>query len=127
LFSVVRITNQTNQIKMLGIEKLKEVLVALIRIGNKVDSVTQDGFQLLTDGAALLPNVTDLIVVLKNGKEAVAQLKDLDPLEREDLLLELQDELDLADDKLEVVIEKGFVAINAVVDFGGAVKDALKK
>lgn len=109
---------------MLGTEKLKLVLVAAVKVADKIDVVTQDGFQVVSDSVALIPNLSDLVVVLKDGKAAVAELKDLDADERTDLLDTIKEELDLIDDKLENVIEKVLVAVNAIADAVVAIREA---
>ena len=110
----------------LGVENLKKVLVATLHLANKIDEVTQDGFQPFSDLAALLPNLVDGVSVIKNAKDAWAEFKDLDEAEREEILAYVKEEFDIADDILEGVIEKALDTISAVADLVVTLRDALK-
>jgi len=111
----------------MGTESLKKVLAAVLHLANKIDAVTQDGFQPLSDLVALLPNLVDGVVLIKEGKEAWLEFQDLDDEERADVDAFIQAEFDIADEKLEEVIESALDAIVAVADVIDKVKDALAK
>lgn len=111
---------------MLGIEELKKVLAALVAVGMKVEQVTEDGFQVLSDSLALLPNVMDLVLVIKDGKDAWMQFNDLDDAERDEVLTFIKDKFDLDDDEVEDVVETGLDLIFSAGEFVGKLK-ALKE
>ena len=111
----------------MGVEKLKKVLAAVLHLANKIDLVTADGFQPLSDLVALLPNLVDGVMLIKDGKEAWLEFQDLDDEERVELDAFIQAEFDIADEKLEEVIESALDAIVAVADVIDKVKDALAK
>ena len=111
---------------MLGIENLKKVLSFVLRLANKVDEVTQDGFQ-WQDAVSLFPNLIDAIGVVKSGKDAYNEFLELDDAEKDELLDFIQTEFDIADEDLEDVVESAFDTIFAVADTVQKVKAALKK
>lgn len=110
----------------LGTEKLKVVLKAVLHLANAVDEVTQDGFQ-VTDLVALLPNLLDGVSIIKNGKDALAEFKELDVLEKQEVLDFVKAEFDIADDKLEDVVETALGVIESVSELIVKIKVALKK
>lgn len=112
---------------MLGIENLKKVLAATLHLANRVDQVTQDGFQPLTDLVALLPNLVDGVSLIKNGKDALAEFKELDATEKKEILAFVKAEFDIADDKLEDVVETAFEVIESVSVLIVKITVALKK
>jgi hypothetical protein len=111
----------------LGIENLKKVVAAVLHLANKVDLVTQDGFQPLSDIVALLPNLAEGVTLIKDGRDAWAEFEDMDAVEREELLAFVKEEFDIADDKLESVIETAFDTIDQVAVLIAEVKEALAK
>ena len=111
----------------LGVENLSKVLVTTVHLFNKIDEVTQDGYQVLADSIALLPNLVDVVGVVKNGKMAYAEFLDLDDEEKVEVLAIVQKEFDLNDDVLEVIIEKALLWLENGVDLGLEIRDALKK
>lgn len=112
---------------MLGIENLKKVVVAAVHLANKIDEITQDGFQPLGDLVSLLPNLADSIGVIKNGRDAWKEFQDLDDAERDEVLAVVKEEFDIDDDQLEDIVESAFDTIDAVGDFIQKVRLALKK
>jgi len=111
---------------MLGILNLKKVVVAILHLANKVDLVTRDGIQ-WTDAVALFPNIVDGVALIKNGKDALAEFKELDAVEKAELLDFVKVEFDLADDKLEDVVETALGVIESVSELIVKIKVALKK
>jgi len=111
----------------LGVDNLTKVLVATISLMNKLDEVTQDGYQLVPDSIALFPNLVDVIGVIKNGKTAYLEFLDLDEDEKGEVYATVKAKFDLLDDKLEDVVEKAFVLIEDAAVLIFAVQDALKK
>jgi hypothetical protein len=111
----------------LGVDNLKKVLVAVLHLANKIDSITQDGFQPVSDLVALVPNLVDGVSIIKNGKDALAEFKELDVLEKQEVLDFVKVEFDLADDVLEDVVESALGVIKSVSELVVKIKVALKK
>lgn len=109
----------------MGVENLKKVLAALVAVGMKVEQVTEDGFQVLSDSLSLLPNVIDLVLLIKNGKDAWLEYNDLDDIERDEVLAFIKEKFDLEDDQVEDIIETGLDLIFSAGEFVGKLK-ALK-
>jgi hypothetical protein len=110
----------------LGTENLKKVLLFAIKLSEKVDEITQDGFQ-WQDAVSLFPNLVDAIGVVKLAKDAYVEFLDLDEDEKNDVLAYVKAEFDIADDKLEAVVESALLVVVNVADLISVVKDALKK
>lgn len=111
----------------LGIENLKKVLAAVLHIANKVDELTQDGFQLVPDSLALLPNLVDALSLIKNGRDAWLEFEELDVQERIEVVDFVKAEFDIEDDKLEEVVEVALDTIESVAILVDTIKLALKK
>lgn len=111
----------------IGVENLKKVLGAVLHLSNKLDEVTKDGFQPVADLVALFPALADGVVLIKSGKEAWVEFQDLDDEEQVEINAYIKAEFDIADDKLEAVIESALLSIEAVADTVEKVRDALKK
>jgi hypothetical protein len=110
----------------LGTTNLKKVLLFAIKLSEKVDEVTVDGFQ-WSDAVALFPNLVEAIGVVKSAKDAYAEFLDLDEEEKDDVLAYVRDEFDIADDKLEDVVETALLVVSNVAELIVKVKAALKK
>lgn len=111
----------------LGIDALKKTVEALVNIGINVDRVTQDGLQPLQDGLALIPNLVDVVSIVKNGKAAWDEFQDLDDDEKDDLMADLSEKLNLADDKLEAVVESAFELLLSAGILLDDIREALKE
>lgn len=99
---------------MLGIENLKKVVVAAIHLANRIDQVTADGFQPLTDLVSLIPNLGEAVGVIRNGSDAWEEFQNLDDAERTDLQATVKAEFDIADDEVEALVEQAFDTIDSV-------------
>lgn len=111
----------------LGVENLKKVVVAVIKVANKTDEVLQDGFQPFADFFALVSVAGDVFSVLKNLKDAYQEFLDLDAVEKTDILATVKAQFDIEDDLLEEVVEDGFEVVTVNVAFALKVRAALKK
>jgi hypothetical protein len=111
---------------MIGVENLKKVLATMVAVGMKVEQVTEDGFQVLSDSLALLPNVVDLVLVIKNGKDAFLEFNDLDDVEREEVMDLIKEKFELDDDTVEGVVEDALDLIFSAGQFINGLK-GLKK
>jgi hypothetical protein len=102
----------------LGIQNLKEAAIALINTGEKVDVALEDGKVSGMEAINMtISAVPALYNVAKNGKQIVAEFKDLDDDERTDLIETVASELDLRSDYVEKKIEKGFAVAVAIEEF----------
>ena len=106
----------------MGVENLKKVLAAMIAVGMKVKEVTEDGFQIFADSIALLPNVIDLVLVIKNGKDAWVEFNDLDDVEREEVMNFIKEKFDLDDDVVEGNVEDALDLIFSAGQFINGLK-----
>ncbi len=102
----------------IGIENLKNAAKEIIEIGMTVAKATEDGKINFAEGVAIAWEAKDLVGVAKKWDEIKQEYRDLDSDEMEELKDYVENELDIANDKVEVVIEKSFgllVAINELV------------
>ena len=94
---------------MLGIENIKEALLPCINLGEAISKAFEDDGKITTwEGIMMLPKLIPLVKEASDVKEIIAEFKDLDEDELEELKLFVQVELDIADDVLEEKIEKGW-------------------
>jgi hypothetical protein len=110
----------------LGVENLKKALGLVLHLVDKIEEVTQDGWQWLKDSLALLPTLTEVPGVIKNGRAIWDEVQDLDDDERAELNAFAKQELDLEDEKVEAVVEAAFDVLDAVGDLVDKIKDAKK-
>lgn len=92
----------------LGIEKLKMALIAAIKLGEKIENKYADDGKIslgeaLSVGAG---SFGDVVKVIKAGKQIKAEYLDLDDNERDELTALIKEELDLANDRVENIVEK---------------------
>lgn len=95
-------------------KQTKIVLALLIEMGNVGDAMGR------TKGAARFMSVTNLfdeLMALSNFSvdELKAELKGMKAEQRAELLAFLQEKLDIADDKLETLIEQSLVVVEKAV------------
>jgi hypothetical protein len=112
---------------MAGIENLKKALGLVLHLVDKIDDVTQDGWQWLTDSLALVPTLIEIPGIVKNGKAIWEEVQDLDDAEREELLQFAKEELNLNDDEVEDVVESAFDILDAIADLALKIKEAKKE
>lgn len=117
----------------LGIETLKTTSVNILELGKTFADVFEDGkFNILTESFQLGKSlVSELPAIIKNGKAALAELKDLTPAEAKELAAHIQQKFDIANDQIEAKIEhaldlivKLYETIKEVVAFGKTLKKA---
>lgn len=73
--------------EQLGIENLKEALVAIAKIGKEVADSLEDGKITTGETIKLAFQIPNGIKVAKNMKQAVQEIKDLDAEEAREVLL----------------------------------------
>lgn len=111
----------------LGIDVLQKGVGLVIGTLNKVDEVTQDGWQTLQDSISLFPTLVEVPWLITHGREVVAQAKDVDAVESETLMTFVQDNFDLEDDKLEVIVEKSLKLLKDAASLVALIKKAKRK
>lgn len=89
----------------LGINVLKEDLTALAVVIGEVDVALEDGKINLIEGVKIGIKSTSLIKVVKNIKEAKAELMDLDGAEKAEIKAHFIKVFDLRNDDAEAVVE----------------------
>ncbi len=104
----------------LGIENLKAVALFGINLAESLDKKLEDGKINLFEGIGLLKDLKDIPDVIKAAPAAVEELKDLDQDEREELVALVQNELDLRNDNVEKLVERG---INLTSEIAGLIED----
>ena len=92
----------------LGIENLKKAVIAAINLAEKIEkNYSDDGkisfVEALGIGAS---SFGDVLKVIRSGKQIKAEFLDLDSEEKTELINLVHNELDLENDKLEIIIEK---------------------
>lgn len=112
---------------MQDIDKLKKAVVFVVHVVNKVDEITQDGFQWLPDTMSLVPTLIEIPGIIKDADEISEELNDLTMEELDELKEVVKAEFDLKDDELEFIIEDAVDLLKATADFAIRVKTALKK
>lgn len=109
---------------MLGIENLKVVAKFGITLGEDVAKVLADGKITALEGLGLLPDLMGISGILENKDAIVSEFKDLTSEERAELNTYIAGEFDIANDVLELKIEKSIAAAVAVLDLVSAFKTA---
>ena len=91
---------------MVGIDVLKNDIVLIAKLVKKVDLALEDDKVSFTESIALAFEIPNLFKVVKGYKEAVAELKDLDTNEVNELNTHFATEFDITNDKAEEVVEQ---------------------
>ena len=91
----------------LGIENLKKVLGNLVKTGQDIGLAASDGIQ-GRDAIVIWNNWDELQEVYTKSSLAIAEFRDLDPVEAAELVEHLAIELDIPNDIVEERIEQGF-------------------
>lgn len=107
---------------MVGIENLKKDLGVLIGIAQKVSEALEDGKVNIFEGIGLAITAVKAWKITKDYDELKAEYEDLD----EDEILELHTyfvaEFDLANDKIENIIEQAFLLLLNMKNIVGIIK-----
>lgn len=96
---------------MYGTEKTKKAIGTVTGILEYVEKVTEDGKVSVTEIIGFIPKSIGLLKSIKDGKEIYNEYKDLDEAERQEVIAHFSSELDLANDKVEYIIEESFSVI----------------
>jgi len=111
---------------MAGIENLKDVARDLAKFGMKVEDALEDKKLSFAEAISLgVFAAPKAIEHAGNAADIKAEFLDLDTDEVDELVAYVSDELDLANDKVEKVIECGFEWLAATNDLRVAIKEAL--
>lgn len=112
----------------LGTANLKAYMFLAVELANVGDKV---GRMKGMARFAPLMELYDEVLALGGAeyKQAIAELKDLDAVERTALLQDMKGKFDLVDDKLEAVVEEGLAlladgydVVNRILDLGKKLK-----
>lgn len=87
-----------------GIENLKKASKLLISFGQKIESTSKDGFQIV-ELFSFLGELSQIPDIFAHKDDIVAEFKDLDATERADLVTYIETELVLENKKVEGIIE----------------------
>lgn len=104
----------------LGIDNLKVVALFGINLAESLDKKLEDGKIGVFEGLDLLKDLKKVPKLIVSAPKALGELQDLDDVERKELVQLVQDELDLRNDKVEEMVEKG---IAAMANIAGLVED----
>ncbi len=82
-------------VEKLGTENIKAVLGFSVEIGKQVVDTLEDGKVSVREGAALAVKLPKAWATAKKVKDAIAEAKDLDPEEAQEIILFLLEKLDM--------------------------------
>lgn len=113
-----------------GVQDLKSALLFACELGNVIDKMSADGSPMIGKLGHLMM-LTDELMALPTIKfnEIGKQVADLDVQEMAEIHAAIKSKLDIADDKLEHVVEGGIgilVKLGALVQEGVALAKTLK-
>lgn len=103
----------------LGVDNLWKVLATTLELGNVVDKmIVQKEQTWVTRFLGNALEMTDDVALMFTVKynQILPEFKDLDAVERADLLQRAKDKFDIPDDKVEEVVEKTFEIIFSLGD-----------
>ena len=110
----------------LGIEKLQRFVFNLADLGMDVDRSLEDGKISISEGLSMaIENIPDFVEDWRDRKEILAQWRDADSVEKENLKKALAEHFDISNDKAENLIEKLFafaMSLDDVIDAFGDLK-----
>lgn len=99
---------------MLGTDHLKKGLKLAFDFAKQTAAIAEGGIKWY-ELASYLDELLQLPDVIKDGKLILAEIKDLDPAEANELAEWVKVEFDIPDDKLEETIEQGLaMAVNLI-------------
>jgi hypothetical protein len=107
----------------LGIEKLKVAAKLLISFGQKIESTSKDGFQIV-ELFSFLGELSQIPAIFADKDEIVAEFKDLDATERAELVAYIETELTLENKKVEAIIEKSLGVLISILQLVDSLKTA---
>ena len=90
----------------MGIQETKEVVVFLAKLASAADAATRNGLGFDDIGLFITP-LMDAPKALEGLDQAKMELADMDDAEVAELNKAVAEALDLADDKVEALVEKG--------------------
>lgn len=89
---------------MLGIQNLKKAAAFGLNLAEEIQKAGADGFT-WTDSFGFIDEIAQIPGLLQSGNEIVAEFKDLTDVEKNELVVYLQAEFDIPDDKVEAIVE----------------------
>lgn len=103
------------EVKKIGTDQIVKILDLLIEGGNVSEKVSQAD-SVMGKVMALVPLADELLTIMSLSPGLlIAQYKDLDDLEREEINVHVKEKFDIADDLLEAQIEEGVELVGEVV------------
>jgi len=110
---------------MYGIDKLKDVGTDLAKFGMKIEEALEDKkvswSEALGIGVFAVPKVVKYI---GDSEQIKQEFKDMDAAETEELVAHISNELDLAADSVEAIVEAGLEVIASLNKLRITVQDA---
>jgi len=117
-----------------GIDKLKEIALAVVQVGVKIEESTDEDspkgkkFSLLQEGLPLFVFIIPKAIGFAGDAEQIRnEFHDLSEAELEELNTYIAEELDLENDKVEALIEAGLDWLESTNGLRLAVRDIIKK
>lgn len=101
----------------MGLENIKKVLAFSFALAKAVDLARADGKIDYMDVQYLLAPALKITDAVSGAKQALLEIKDLSVEERAQLDAYIQSEFDIANEELEVKIEKGLALALHVAEF----------
>jgi hypothetical protein len=90
---------------MVGIENLKKAIKFGIDLGNQIEESGKDGYN-WKDITSFFDELFQIPALISNGNAIKEEFKDLDAVEKQELVEYFTDLFDLDNDKAEAIIEK---------------------
>jgi hypothetical protein len=94
-----------------GIEKLKRALGAVIRLGMTVSESLEDDEVTTKEKVKIGFDLLRLVIAVKDFKALKLEFKDITPVELKELILFVETEFDIPNDKAEALIEEAFAML----------------
>lgn len=109
----------------IGIEKIKEAAIAVIKFGKKLEDALEDGKLSFFEGLSLaIGSAPEAFALAQSAPQLKAEFQDLSDDERVQLVDYVVEELDLNADGVEAVAEAGFELLLSLDNLRRAIKDA---
>ena len=93
---------------MAGIVELKEVVTTIVGLGNATGKALEDGNITVADIPLFITPLLSIPEALENIESVPGELKDLEAAEKAELMAYVQTELDIPQEKVELVCEAAF-------------------